>query len=196
MSIISPSAADTLHNTFSLSLSAYDPQHKMFNSIEDPQHRSVKPTPAHMHMEFRIQLDHTKLRATLQQLMHTPDSLHDSKASCNHAALHCHAQHRTTLVHVCPSCVQALLQAHTKRLEQQSQAQIQHLASQSAAELQSITQAQTADLQHQLQTVTQTAASKSAGEVAQARQLLEKSEALLAAEKQKTAALKVSLWGL
>ena len=72
MSIISPSAADTLHNMLSLSLSAYDPQHKMFNSIEDPQHRSVKPTPAHMHKEFRIQLDHTKLRAALQQLMHTP----------------------------------------------------------------------------------------------------------------------------
>jgi len=88
-------------------------------------------------------------------------------------------------------CMQGLLQAHTERLEQQNQAHTQQLLAQHASELHSRTAALTAQLQQQLHTDVEKAASKHAADVTQRRQLLEKSDALLAAEKQKTNALKV-----
>lgn len=87
--------------------------------------------------------------------------------------------------------MQALLQAHTERLEQQNQAHVQQLLAQHASELHSRSAALTAQLQQQLHTGVEKAASKHAADVTQRQQLLDKSEALLAAEKQKTTALKV-----
>ena len=88
-------------------------------------------------------------------------------------------------------CVQGLLQAHTERLEQQNQAHVQQLLAQHASELHSGTAALTAQLQQQLHTDVQRAASKHAADVTQRQQLVERSDALLAVEKQKTSALKV-----
>ncbi len=88
-------------------------------------------------------------------------------------------------------CLQALLQAHTGRLEQQNQAHVQQLLAQHASELHSKAAALTAQQQQQLHADAERAASKHAADVAQRQQLLEKSDALLAAEKQKTTALKV-----
>jgi len=101
---------------------------------------------------------------------------------------------QTCLGQLSPACVvflQALLQAHTDRLEQQNQAHVQHLVSEHASEMQSKTNALTVQLQQQVQTEVAKAASRSAGDIAQGQQSLEKAEALLAAEKQKSAALKV-----
>ncbi len=88
-------------------------------------------------------------------------------------------------------CLQGLLQAHTERLEQQNQAHVQQLLVQHASELHSRTAALTAQLQQQLHADAEKAASKHAADVTQRQQLLERSEALLAAEKLKTTALKV-----
>jgi len=88
-------------------------------------------------------------------------------------------------------CLQGLLQAHTEQLEQQNQAHVQQLLAQHASELHSRSAALTAQLQQQLHTDTEKVASKHAADVTQRQQLLEKSDALLAAEKQKTTALKV-----
>ena len=88
-------------------------------------------------------------------------------------------------------CGQDLLQAHTERLEQQNQAHVQQLLAQHAGELHSKAAALTAQLQQQLHADVERAASKHAADVTQRQHLLEKSDALLAAEKQKTSALKV-----
>ena len=87
-------------------------------------------------------------------------------------------------------CLQALLQAHTEQLEQQNQAHVQQLLVQHASELHSRAAALTAQ-QQQLHADAEKAASKHAVDVTQRQQLLERSNALLAAEKQKTTALKV-----
>lgn len=87
--------------------------------------------------------------------------------------------------------MQALLQAHTERLEQQNQAHIQQLLSQHARELHSRTAAMTVQLQQQLHTDAEKAASKHTADFTRRQQLLEKSDALLVAEKQKSTALKV-----
>ena len=86
-------------------------------------------------------------------------------------------------------CLQALLQAHTERLEQQNQAHVQQLLVQHASELHS--RAAALSVQQQLHADAEKAASKHAVDVTQRQQLLERSDALLAAEKQKTTALKV-----
>lgn len=83
------------------------------------------------------------------------------------------------------------MQAHTDRLEQQHQAETQHKASEHAAKLSSATAALRAELQQQMQAAVEQAASKQAGQVSQSQQLLQKVEALLAAEKQKSTSLKV-----
>ena len=93
-------------------------------------------------------------------------------------------------------CLQALLQAHTERLEQQNQAHVQQLLSQHASKLHSRSTAVTARLQQQLHADIEKAASKHTADVTQRQQLLEKSDALLAAEKQKTTALKVGQSGV
>ena len=92
---------------------------------------------------------------------------------------------------VCACALQALLQAHTDRLDQQHQAENQNKASEHAAELRSATAALRADLQQQMQAAVEETASKQAGQVTHSQQLLQKAEALLAAEKQKSASLKV-----
>ena len=87
--------------------------------------------------------------------------------------------------------IQALLQAHTDCLEQQQQAQAQQLTSKHGSELQSTVAALKADHQQQMQAAVEQASSKHAGQVAQTQQYLQKAEAMLAAEKQKSASLKV-----
>ena len=87
--------------------------------------------------------------------------------------------------------MQTLLQAHTGRLEQQQEAQAHQLSSKHVTELQSAVAALKADHQQQMQAAVQQASSKHAGQVAQTQQQLQKVEALLAAEKQKSASLKV-----
>ena len=89
--------------------------------------------------------------------------------------------------------IQALLQAHTDRLEQQQQAQAQQLNSKHVSELQSTVAALKADHQQQMQAAVEQASSQHAGQVAQTRQQLQKVEALMATEKQKSVSLKVML---
>ena len=89
--------------------------------------------------------------------------------------------------------VQALLQVHSDRLEQQQQAKAQQLSSKHAAELQSTVAALKADHQQHMQAAVEQASSKHAGLVAQTQKQLEKIEAMLTAEKQKNASLKVML---
>lgn len=89
------------------------------------------------------------------------------------------------------SVIQVMLQAHTDRLEQQHQALAQQLRLDHTIELQSIRAALKAEHEQQMQTAVEQASSKHAGQVAQAQQQLQKLEALLAVEKQKTVSLKV-----
>ena len=89
--------------------------------------------------------------------------------------------------------IQALLQAHTERLEQQQQAQAQQLSSKHVTELQSTVAAFKADHQQQMQAAVEQASSKHARQIAKTQQQLEKAEAMLAAEKQKSGSLKVMM---
>ena len=87
--------------------------------------------------------------------------------------------------------VQALLQAHTERLTQQNKAEAQQLVAQHSDQLQSKISALATQHKQQLQTEVDKAASQHLAEVTKGQQLLEKAEAQLAAEKQKSCALKV-----
>ncbi|KAL0031992.1 hypothetical protein WJX79_010852 [Trebouxia sp. C0005] len=126
----------------------------------------------------------TKLRSTLQHSQNHAAQLESQLAAATEAALRSQTahpaqlqqlsdQHATVLsqlradhdaqLEAATQHHKALLQAHTERLEQQNQAHVQQLLAQHASELHS------------------------------RQQLLDKSEALLAAEKQKTTALKAQL---
>ncbi|KAA6416644.1 MAG: hypothetical protein FRX49_13380 [Trebouxia sp. A1-2] len=154
----------------------------------------------------------TKLRSTLQHSQNHAAQLESQLAAATEAALRSQTahpaqlqqlsdQHATVLsqlradhdaqLEAATQHHKALLQAHTERLEQQNQAHVQQLLAQHASELHSRSAALTAQLQQQLHTGVEKAASKHAADVTQRQQLLDKSEALLAAEKQKTTALKV-----
>ncbi|KAA6418428.1 MAG: hypothetical protein FRX49_11588 [Trebouxia sp. A1-2] len=156
----------------------------------------------------------TKLRSTLQHSQNHAAQLESQLAAATEAALRSQTahpaqlqqlsdQHATVLsqlradhdaqLEAATQHHKALLQAHTERLEQQNQAHVQQLLAQHASELHSRSAALTAQLQQQLHTGVEKAASKHAADVTQRQQLLDKSEALLAAEKQKTTALKAQL---
>lgn len=87
--------------------------------------------------------------------------------------------------------MQTLLQAHTQRLERQHKAHRQQLAAQHTAEVQSKADAMSAQQQQQLRVAEEAAAAEHAEQLTRGRQQLERAEALLAAEKQKSTALKV-----
>lgn len=89
------------------------------------------------------------------------------------------------------SVIQVMLQAHTDRLQQQHQALAEQLKSEHTNKLQSIRAALKAEHEQQMQMAVEQASSKHAGQVTLARQQLQKLEALLAVEKQKTVSLKV-----
>ena len=84
-----------------------------------------------------------------------------------------------------------MLQAHTERLTQQNKAQVQQLVAQHSDQLQSKISALATQHKQQLQSEVDKAGSQHVTEVTKGQQLLEKAEAQLAAEKQKSAALKV-----
>ncbi|KAL0019445.1 hypothetical protein WJX77_000469 [Trebouxia sp. C0004] len=156
----------------------------------------------------------TKLRSQLQQSQGQAAHLKSQLAAATEAASRSHTAHLAQLQQLTEQHAgllrqlradheaqleaatehhKDLLQAHTERLEQQNQADVQQLLAQHASQLHSRAAALTAQLQQQLHTDAEKAASKHAAEVTQTQQLVEKSDALLAAEKQKAAVLKAQL---
>ena len=83
--------------------------------------------------------------------------------------------------------------AHTERLEQQYQAQVQLTASQHATDMKQRTASLVSEHQQQLKLQADQQSSKRDAHAVHMAQLLEQAQALLAAEKQRTAALKVKM---
>lgn len=92
-----------------------------------------------------------------------------------------------------PNCMQALLKAHTQRLEQQYQAQAETQASQHASDIKQKVASLLLDHQQQLRAQADKQSSQQEAHVIHTKQLLEQAQASLAAEKQRSAALKVGL---
>ena len=88
--------------------------------------------------------------------------------------------------------MQLLLKAHTQRLEQQHQARLDQLASEHASTLKLRMGSMVTEHQQQLKAQAEQQASKHDSQAAHVGQLLEQAQALLAAEKQRNAALKVT----
>lgn len=131
------------------------------------------------------------------QEAHTEDTT-DTQPDTSHAVCSCSLPGvRSVALWQISRCsmfaIQALLQLHSDRLEQQQQAQAQQRSSKHIAELQSTVAALKADNEQHMQAAVEQASSKHAGLVAQTQKQLEKIEAMLAAEKQKNASLKVML---
>ena len=89
--------------------------------------------------------------------------------------------------------MQALLVAHTERLEQQHQAQAQLMASQHATDMKQRTASLVSEHQLQLKLQADQQSSKTDAHMTQMGQLLEQAQASLAAKKQRNAALKVMM---
>ena len=101
----------------------------------------------------------------------------------------CHQQKSRTDFHV---ALQVLLKARTQQLEQQHQAQLDQLTSEHASTLKQSVDTMVSEHQQQLKAQAEQQAGKHESQAAHAGQLLEQAQALLAAEKQRSAALKVT----